>query len=289
VLAAVMIAGCGDRETVSAPSAGASDAPSSPTTVTGRFALVPKAPNGFDELSGTAKLTRSADGTDASIILSGLKPNATYASHVHAGSCDQPDPGGPHFKFVLDGADAPPNEIHLPFKADATGHGTAAAHNDNPVALGEGRSIVIHRAAAGENAAAGGGHSVHGGAVDGGHDGHAHPPKIACAPLQPTRRAHPTPDATTPPSTDPADLAVVVKDNEPVGGIQSLTLNKGDRVRFTVTSDKPEEVHTHGYDISEPVGPGKPAKFDFPAAIEGIFEIELEGAGVQIVKLTVNP
>jgi len=29
--------------------------------------------------------------------------------------------------------------------------------------------------------------------------------------------------------------------------------------------------------------------FDFPATIEGIFEVELEGRGVQILELRVNP
>ena len=99
----------------------------------------------------------------------------------------------------------------------------------------------------------------------------------------------PEPRTTTTPSKDPGTLAINVKDNEPVGGFKSLTVEKGEPVRFTVSADKPEEVHVHAYDISKDVRPGKPARFDFPASIEGIFEVELEGASVQILKLTVNP
>jgi hypothetical protein len=35
--------------------------------------------------------------------------------------------------------------------------------------------------------------------------------------------------------------------------------------------------------------PGKPARYVFRANIEGIFEVELEEAGVQLIKLQVDP
>lgn len=86
-----------------------------------------------------------------------------------------------------------------------------------------------------------------------------------------------------------APLAVAVRGLKPVGGIQALKVSKGQRIRFTVSSDRSEEVHAHGYNIAKDVSPGKPARFDFPASIEGIFEVELEHASVPILKLTVNP
>lgn len=76
---------------------------------------------------------------------------------------------------------------------------------------------------------------------------------------------------------------------EPVGGIASIKVDKGDTVRFTVTSDQPENVHLHGYDVEKPVAPGKPARYVFKANIEGIFEVELEESGVQLIKLQVDP
>jgi plastocyanin len=87
----------------------------------------------------------------------------------------------------------------------------------------------------------------------------------------------------------PQVTTIVVKGGDPVGGVQELTYTAGDEVRFDVESDVAEEVHVHGYDLIEQVSPGKVASFEFPADIEGGFEVELEGAHVQIAELTVQP
>lgn len=144
------------------------------TRASGGFELVPMSPAGFDEAAGTATLTRSGAGTDVAIELHGLMPNRAYTSHLHAGSCDQPDPGGPHFAFDLNGPDMPPNEIHLLFTSDSDGNATAEVHNDQVVPEGDGRSIVVHMAGAG-----------HGSHATGSADGHSHThqPKIVCAEL----------------------------------------------------------------------------------------------------------
>ena len=82
---------------------------------------------------------------------------------------------------------------------------------------------------------------------------------------------------------------IKVIEGEPMKGILDLTYNQGERVRFKVHSDTAEEVHLHGYDISKGVKPGGTVTFDFPAEIEGIFEVELEQSAVQIAELTVEP
>jgi hypothetical protein len=82
---------------------------------------------------------------------------------------------------------------------------------------------------------------------------------------------------------------IVVRNGEPVGGIKELEYDAGDEIRFEVSSDVAEEVHVHGYDLMEDVPAGGTASFDFPAEIEGIFEVELEGLGEQIAELRVNP
>src|SRR4051794_6721960 len=82
---------------------------------------------------------------------------------------------------------------------------------------------------------------------------------------------------------------VVVKGGKPVGGIKDLTFNKGDTVRFGVTSDVADEVHVHGYDFHKDVAPGHPIKFRFPAKIDGEFVVELESRGEQIASLKVSP
>lgn len=82
---------------------------------------------------------------------------------------------------------------------------------------------------------------------------------------------------------------IVVRNGEPVGGIEELEYDAGEEIRFEVSSDVAEEIHVHGYDLIEDVPAGGTASFDFPAEIEGIFEVELEGLGEQIAELRVNP
>jgi len=87
----------------------------------------------------------------------------------------------------------------------------------------------------------------------------------------------------------PETPTIVVEGGEPVGGVQALDYTTGDEVRFFVRSDAAEEVHVHGYDVMKDTVPAKPISFDFPADIEGIFEVELEETHTQIAELTVEP
>jgi FtsP/CotA-like multicopper oxidase with cupredoxin domain len=89
----------------------------------------------------------------------------------------------------------------------------------------------------------------------------------------------PTPTATPKPQPPLLDGSKVVK----------LEFTEGDTVRFRVTSDTPEEVHIHGYNIAKDLEPGKVTTVSFPASITGIFEIEYEGQGKQIAELRVDP
>jgi heme/copper-type cytochrome/quinol oxidase subunit 2 len=66
-------------------------------------------------------------------------------------------------------------------------------------------------------------------------------------------------------------------------------VNQGEQVTVHVTSDGVEdEVHVHGYDLSQDVAPGAPASITFKADIAGRFEIELEAAGTPIGELEVR-
>jgi hypothetical protein len=88
---------------------------------------------------------------------------------------------------------------------------------------------------------------------------------------------------------EPVPITVRTRDLKPVGGVVKIAVKRGDIVRLVVTSNVPEEVHVHGYDLMRDVGPGKPARLTFEADLEGIFEIELEHAEEQIVELRVGP
>jgi hypothetical protein len=82
---------------------------------------------------------------------------------------------------------------------------------------------------------------------------------------------------------------VRVRGGAPVGGVERIRVESGDTVRFTVSADSADEVHVHGYDIERQVGPGKTARFRFPARLEGLFEVELHGSGAEIAELEVRP
>ena len=104
-----------------------------------------------------------------------------------------------------------------------------------------------------------------------------------------TQTAARTQTTTTKTTTVPAAEEIVVRDGKPVGGVQDLDFKSGDQVRFVVRSDVADEVHVHGYDKAEDVPANGSVRFSFPASIEGVFEVELEGRGVQIAELRVSP
>jgi hypothetical protein len=111
------------------------------------------------------------------------------------------------------------------------------------------------------------------GTTDGSSTGEAQSP-TATAPAAPPR---------------PAATLIRVRDGKPVGGVERVKVHRGDRVRLIISSDKPDEVHVHGYDLERPVTPGAPARFSFTADAEGVFDIELHSDDVQIAALEVQP
>lgn len=87
----------------------------------------------------------------------------------------------------------------------------------------------------------------------------------------------------------PAVTLIRVRGGKPVGDGVPITVKQGGTIRFTVTSNEAQEIHFHGYDIAKDAAPGRPARFVLPARIGGVFEVELEGPGIQIAKVTVGP
>ena len=99
---------------------------------------------------------------------------------------------------------------------------------------------------------------------------------------KPAKKPKPRPEETA--------TEIQVEGGQPVGGAERLTYMVGEPVRITVSSpDTTEHVHVHGYDVIVDLAPGKPAKIEFSADIEGVFEVELEGSATQIAELTVEP
>jgi hypothetical protein len=84
---------------------------------------------------------------------------------------------------------------------------------------------------------------------------------------------------------------IKLQGGKPVGGVEELEVKSGDPVRFRVTSDIDGEVHVHGYDYEKPIKAGGSVSFDFPAKLQGGFEIELHHGGGEgtIADLKVEP
>ncbi|MBA9005771.1 hypothetical protein [Thermomonospora cellulosilytica] len=67
-----------------------------------------------------------------------------------------------------------------------------------------------------------------------------------------------------------------------------ITVDRGARVRITVTSDAPDEFHLHGYDRALDLRPGSPAVLELTCDVPGVFEAELHHSGARVFELQVG-
>jgi heme/copper-type cytochrome/quinol oxidase subunit 2 len=114
----------------------------------------------------------------------------------------------------------------------------------------------------------------------------------------PQMSSSPTPRATQtatnrqsplPTATGEQDAIEIEVEDGRVQGPGRIEVSQGDQVRLEVKADMADEVHVHGYDILEDVQPGRETLVSFRADIPGIFEIELESAGLPLTRLEVTP
>jgi len=91
------------------------------------------------------------------------------------------------------------------------------------------------------------------------------------------------------PPEEPELATIVFRGGEVVGGVAELRFEKGERIRFAVESDVADHVHLHGYDVFMDIAAGGRAKFDVPATIDGVFEVELEDRVIPLAEVTVQP
>jgi hypothetical protein len=91
------------------------------------------------------------------------------------------------------------------------------------------------------------------------------------------------------PKPEPEVATIVVKGGQPVGGVQELSFDEGDAIRFVVQSDVADHVHLHGYDVMQDVAAGGSTEFNVPATLTGVFEAELEDSVVPIAEISVEP
>jgi hypothetical protein len=105
----------------------------------------------------------------------------------------------------------------------------------------------------------------------------------------------PPPPSTSTGATAPTEttftgteIVVAVKDGKVVPPTHRVKLAKGTVVRLLVTSDQADEVHVHGYDVLQDLPAGRQVTLEFTADQSGVFEVETEKAGLQLVQLEVQ-
>lgn len=96
--------------------------------------------------------------------------------------------------------------------------------------------------------------------------------------------------STSSPSPNGPDREIAVKvEGDLVTGPGRVEVAQGTEVTVVVEADVSDEVHVHGYDLHGDVTPGDPARITFEATAPGVFEVELEGAGLLLFRLEVTP
>jgi hypothetical protein len=93
--------------------------------------------------------------------------------------------------------------------------------------------------------------------------------------------------STSAPASADVVIALEVLDGDLVGGSRQESIGIGDSVEVVVTGDSDDQVHVHGYDLYVDLVDGE-GSASFDALIPGTFEIELEGSGRLLVRLTVS-
>jgi hypothetical protein len=94
------------------------------------------------------------------------------------------------------------------------------------------------------------------------------------------------PDA---PSGVPRDRMIAVSIEGGKMRPAEISVDEDDSVRLLVSSDRPMEIHLHGYDVEREVGPGQKASLRFEADLTGRFEIEDHESERELGVLQVRP
>lgn len=116
----------------------------------------------------------------------------------------------------------------------------------------------------------------------------------APVPFAPTPKTPPT--AAPAVAAPPAPVAPVVqsfelevRDGRLLRGPAVLTVAQGSEVILKITSDRKDELHLHGYDLTLALAAGAPAELRFTADRSGRFEYELHHAHLDLGALEVYP
>ena len=85
------------------------------------------------------------------------------------------------------------------------------------------------------------------------------------------------------------EFSLNIKRKKLISGSTVLQVTEGDEVVIKITSDQPDELHLHGYDLSVEIEKNKTAQLSFTAKVSGRFTYELEKSGTELGALEVLP
>ncbi len=119
------------------------------------------------------------------------------------------------------------------------------------------------------------------------------PPSTTTTPVAPSTSATDlvttsTIAATTSTTIEERSFEIRVESGAVVGGAGELRVDLGSEVRLVVVADVVDHLHVHGYDLFFDLSPGEEMAIEFVADVPGVFEVELEGAGLLLLELEVS-
>lgn len=102
--------------------------------------------------------------------------------------------------------------------------------------------------------------------------------------------AEPTPlTAASAPAAADKTFKLDLRNHKIVSGPAVITVAQGDTVTLQIVSDKADELHLHGYDLTLKLAAGVPAELSFVADRSGRFDYELHHAHHDLGVLEVVP
>jgi len=93
--------------------------------------------------------------------------------------------------------------------------------------------------------------------------------------------------ASTPTRAADVVITVTVVGGKVATADDEVEIKHGQTVALTITSDRADEVHVHGYELEAALNPGKPTTIRFDADLPGKWEVELHDAHTVLVRLEV--
>jgi heme/copper-type cytochrome/quinol oxidase subunit 2 len=112
-------------------------------------------------------------------------------------------------------------------------------------------------------------------------------PTVTATTAPPEAPAEPQPAAT--PSPDDAQvIAITVSGGEVSGAEPRTVVPVGTQVRLSVTTDAVDELHVHGYELTQRVSAGETATVEFLADRPGLYEVEFHDSQRVLTRLQVQ-